>query len=117
MAGLSTKPVSASPATPSRRYCARSDCGELQRTLQARPASRPAVARPCANAGFLARQAASCWIRRRLFVDATQQLPIAKQVARSHLADRQIAVPAKLLEREIGVKADVPRDAGQALLN
>src|SRR6516162_6241869 len=56
-------------------------------------------------------------MRRRLFVDATQELPITEEVARPHLADRQAALAAESVEREIGMKADMAGEVGQAFFH
>src|SRR5437763_3205685 len=52
-----------------------------------------------------------------LLVDAAQQAPIAQEIARSDLARAQSAVAQKRIEREIGVKADMAREMGQALFH
>src|SRR6516165_3866419 len=81
------------PALRLRHCCAKSACGALLTTVAA--------------------VRALCRARCRLLVDAAQELPIAEEVARPHLADRKLTVAAEYLERKIGMKADVPGDAGQ----
>src|SRR5207302_5688913 len=55
--------------------------------------------------------------RGRLLVDAAQETPIPEQVARADLARRQFALAQESVEREIGVKTDMPRQMGQPLFH
>src|SRR6516165_3390288 len=91
-AGSSTKQHSSLPVLRSRRCCAKFACGGW----------------PMASAVSRSHRA-----RGRLSVDAAQQLPIAEQVARPHLADREPAVAAERLKRKVSVKTDMASDPSQ----
>src|SRR6185437_14521170 len=55
--------------------------------------------------------------RRGLFVDATQEPPIAEEIARLDLAHGELARLEKRVERKIGVKADEPGQGREQLLD